>query len=158
MRMWGMDTHGRPPRLKGWDYGRAGAYFVTISVRGWVPCLRVDGNPFLPLSSEGMWVEDAWQEIPHRHPRARLDAAVIMPDHVHCIIWLSDHLTDAAPLGEIVRGWKAHSTTLIKSVRPEFKWKTGFFDRIIRSQRALVAVRRYISENPIHYKGPWKEV
>jgi putative transposase len=151
-----METHGRPPRLRGWDYTKSGAYVVTISVRGWVPCLRADGDPFQPLSDHGLWVEDAWQELPHRHPRVGLDALVIMPDHVHAVIWLRDHAVDSVPLGEVVRGWKGHATTLIKPGLPSFHWKTGFFDRVIRSQHALYAVRRYIRENPLNYKGPWR--
>ena len=79
-----------------------------------------------------------------------------MPDHVHAVIWLRDHLTDRAPLGEIIRGWKAHSRTRIKAVRPAFQWMTGFYDRIVHSQRALIAVRRYIQANPVNYKGPWR--
>ena len=152
---WGMDMHGRPPRRPGWDYRTPGAYFVTISVKGWVPCLRADGNPFLPLSECGMEVEEAWRALPFRHPRVGLDALVIMPDHVHAVLWLNKHSTDTVALGEVVRGWKGHARHGAKLFEPNFCWRTGFFDRIIRSQRALTAVRRYIAENPINYKGPW---
>ena len=152
-----METHGRPPRCPGWDYRRPGPYFVTISVRGGIPCLREDGNPFLPLSEEGVWVEESWRQLPERHPRVGLDAMVIMPDHVHGILWLRAHPTNDAALGEIVRGCKGHARTLIKITRPSFQWRTGFYDRIIRSQRALVAVRKYIAENPVHYRGPWRK-
>jgi REP-associated tyrosine transposase len=148
-----METHGRPPRLKGWDYRRSGAYFVTLVVRDRVLCLRVGGQVAGSLSVEGEAVRRAWERLASHFDRVRLDECSIMHDHVHGVIWLQDHPVYRSSLGQIVRAWKASSTMAIREVRPTFQWQTGFYDRIIRDQAALAAVRRYVRFNHLRHGG-----
>lgn len=81
------DRHFRRSiRLKGYDYSQAGAYFVTICARDRA-CLfgeAIDGQVFLNLA--GRIVEQCWLEIPDHYPHVELDAYIVMPDHVHGII------------------------------------------------------------------------
>ena len=79
---------GHPPRLAGWDYSRAGAYFVTFNVAGRLRCLSTVRGGRVQLSTAGEMVEQCWQELPRSFP-VRLDARVIMPDHVHAILILT---------------------------------------------------------------------
>lgn len=146
-----METHGRPPRLKGWDYSRSGAYFVTLVVRDRIPCLRSGGSVHGALSLEGRAVRDAWDRLSSHFDRVHLDAHAIMHDHVHGIIWLGDHPIHRTDLGQVVRAWKASASRTIRSIRAGFRWQTGFYDRIIRDRSALVAVRRYIRTNHIRH-------
>jgi len=80
---------------------------------------------------------------------------VVMPEHIHGVLVLHKTNGPAVPLGEVVRYWKGASRTALKAEHPAFRWKMGFYDRIVRSHRALLAVRRYIDRNPSNYKGPW---
>lgn len=153
-----METHGRPPRLKGWDYSRAGVYFVTLTVREWRPWFREVAQPEGPLTRAGSIVLDTWLSLPGKFPRVRLDQMLVMPEHVHAILILRDSPGPPDPLGEVVRYWKGVTRTKLKGECPEFRWRTGFYDRIIRSQGALTQVRRYILQNPANYKGPWAEL
>jgi REP element-mobilizing transposase RayT len=91
-------------------------------------------------------------------PRVRLDQMVIMPEHVHAVVILRDAPGPLTPLGEVVRYWKGVTRTRIMTEQPEFWWRVGFFDRIIRSQRVLTVVRRYIQQNPANYTGPWAQL
>lgn len=52
------------------------------------------------LGIYGQAVEEFLSMIPCRHERVCLDAYVIMPDHVHCIIVMSGP-ADAGPVGMI---------------------------------------------------------
>ena len=153
-----METHGRPPRCPGWDYERAGAYFVTLTVRAWVPWFRVMASPREGLTIAGAIVQATWSALPEMFPRVRLDEMVIMPEHVHAVMILRDASGSPTPLGEVVRYWKGVTRTKIKVEQPEFRWRVGFYDRIIRSQRTLTVVRRYIQQNPANYKGPWAQL
>jgi len=86
--------HRRSIRLRGWDYTRPGAYFVTICTHNG-ECLFKD--PVLRRV-----VETMWQRIPRHFPHARLDEFVVMPNHVHDIIWIVDnvgarHSTEPSP-------------------------------------------------------------
>ena len=105
------------------------------------------------LSPEGEAVDRTWKRLATHFDRVRLDQMAIMPDHVHGIIWLYEHPRHAVTLGKVVRAWKASATREIRSIRPGFKWQTGYFDRIIRDRDGLVRVRRYIRDNHRHHGG-----
>jgi len=74
--------HRRSIRRPHWDYTSAGAYFVTIVTLGRE---MLFDDPVL----RGV-AETAWQDIPRHFPRVALDKWVVMPNHVHGIIWIAD--------------------------------------------------------------------
>ena len=170
------DTHHRRSiRLKGYDYSQAGAYFFTICTRD-RGCLFgeiVDGE--MRLNSLGEIVQDCWDDLPRHYPQIELDAFVIMPNHVHGIVFITDvgaqfiapsaQDTNHAPtLGEIVRAFKARSTRLIRKTDDGtmkqdaincaptgFGWQRNYYEHIIRDETALNNIRRYIIENPLRW-------
>ncbi|MGC8787350.1 MAG: transposase [Anaerolineae bacterium] len=77
--------HRRSIRLPGYDYTQPGAYFVTICTQN-RECLFDD--PVLRAV-----VETCWQAIPRHIPQVKLDAWVVMPNHVHGIIVVTHHPT-----------------------------------------------------------------
>jgi len=80
--------HRRSIRLRGWDYTRPGAYFVTIVTHRREVLFGevVDGE--MVLSEWGRIVEEEWQRTAVVRPYVRLDAFVVMPNHIHGIIWI----------------------------------------------------------------------
>ena len=85
------DVHRRRSiRLPGYDYSRPGAYFVTIVAQDRL-CLFgevVDGE--MRLNEAGGMVVEAWEWLATRHPYVELDSYVVMPNHLHGIIVLTD--------------------------------------------------------------------
>ena len=82
--------HRRSIRLEGFDYSSEGAYYVTIVVRG-RDCLFgeiIDGK--MHLNRYGEIVQKWWYEIANHFQNVELGAFVIMPNHVHGIIWITD--------------------------------------------------------------------
>src|SRR5438105_506547 len=83
--------HRRSIRLKEFDYSQSGAYFVTICATNRA-CLfgRVlaDSVSLLP-TSVGEMVMRIWYEMPKYLPGVELDEAVLMPNHFHGIIVLT---------------------------------------------------------------------
>jgi REP element-mobilizing transposase RayT len=82
-------------RLKGYDYSQAGAYFVTICTQGRA-CLFgevVDGE--MRLNDAGRMVVAEWERLPALFPNVVLDAFVVMPNHIHGIVILTDPADDA---------------------------------------------------------------
>ena len=76
----------RSIRLRGYDYTRPGAYFVTICTHN-RECLFgkiIDGE--MVLNHAGQMVLDVWNEIPKYYPGIVIDAFQIMPNHIHGII------------------------------------------------------------------------
>jgi putative transposase len=44
----------------------------------------------MELNATGLWVQACWQRLPYRFSQVTLDAFVIMPNHLHGILWLGD--------------------------------------------------------------------
>ena len=79
-------------RLKNYDYGAPGAYFITIVTKNREIFFGEIQNGKMILSEIGKIVEKFWNEIPLHFPFVKLDAFVIMPNHVHGILWIDKQL------------------------------------------------------------------
>jgi len=73
-------------RLRNWDYGWNGHYFITICTAGHDPYFGVIENKKMVLSEIGKIALTCWQEIPVHFPFIQLDTYIVMPNHVHGII------------------------------------------------------------------------
>ena len=80
--------HRRSIRLKGFDYSSAGAYYVTIVAQRRECLFGEVVNGDMMLSQRGKIADDCWREIPNHFPHVELGAYVIMPNHVHGIIYI----------------------------------------------------------------------
>ncbi len=80
--------HRRSIRLQGYDYSQEGAYFVTIVTwrREFLFGNIVNGE--MMLSPYGEIVQKWWGEIPVHFPNVETGAFVIMPNHIHGIIFI----------------------------------------------------------------------
>jgi REP element-mobilizing transposase RayT len=81
---------GHPPRLPGWDYSWAGAYFVTFGVQDRSCCLSTIVKGQIQLSPWGHIVEECWLGLPELFAGIMLDEMVVMPNHVHAIVFLTN--------------------------------------------------------------------
>ena len=99
--------HRRSIRLKGYDYSKAGLYFITICCEdricrfgeivgpGFNPAHDGIRQPqgFVPtmqLNEYGQIAYNEWAKLPERFTNFELDVFQIMPNHVHGIISLND--------------------------------------------------------------------
>jgi len=73
-------------RLKNWNYGWDGLYFVTICTAGNHPYFGTVAGGKMILSDIGNLAYRFWKEIQDHFPFIELDAFVIMPNHVHGIL------------------------------------------------------------------------
>jgi len=83
--------HRRSIRLQEYDYSHPGAYFVTICTRN-RECVFgdiVNGN--MKCSKIGIMAEKILIETFNAHKLIKLDAYVIMPNHVHIIICIDNN-------------------------------------------------------------------
>ncbi len=170
--------HRRSIRLQGYDYTQAGAYFITICT--WQrECLfgNIINNE-MQLSRYGEAVQFNWHYLPRRYPHVLLDAFVIMPNHVHGIIFLTDdHVTNISGVGtgleiishrainfsgkpaptrqhglpEVIRGFKTFSARRINQILCMAGvpvWQRNYYEHIIRNEESLQKIRQYIINNP----------
>ena len=177
--------HRRSLRIKGYEYASEGAYFVTICTQ--FQALLLDSDCIRQI------VQKTWEDLPDRFSNIRLDEFVIMPNHVHGIIWIvgaplgaprndgaytgavgdarmgaadstrtgaadstpTGAASSAPTLGQVVRAFKSCSAITVnrhlhRSGRP--LWQRNYFERIIRNDRELNAIRQYIRDNPKNWE------
>jgi REP element-mobilizing transposase RayT len=123
----------RTIRLREYDYSSPGAYFVTI-------CSSERRTVFDSREMCSM-LEETWRRIADHFPNALTDEFVVMPNHVHGIVWIvegdvSDERSLAGPRGVGAQ----HAAPLPgHGVRPFVQ--PGSLGAIVRSFKAAV-VRR----------------
>ena len=78
----------RPNRHPNLDYSKSGYYFLTIGVWEMEPVFGVNRFGEIQLNEFGLIAKNNWLSIPEHFPRIHLDEFIIMPDHIHGIIYI----------------------------------------------------------------------
>jgi len=171
------DRGRRSIRLAGYDYAGEGAYFVTICVHRRECLLGEVIDEEVVLSTLGCIVLEEWERTTIIRPAIQLDEFVIMPNHLHAIIFATPDTVGAhsgapikhrpAPvtknsaayrpprsLGSLIAGFKSATTKRINHVRemPGIPvWQRNYYEHVIRDQNALDSIREYILSNPARW-------
>ena len=82
--------HRRSIRLTDYDYSQSGAYFITICTKNRDCLLGEIVDSEMVLNGAGMMMQTIWEGIPDHYPGVQIDEFVIMPNHAHGIIILTD--------------------------------------------------------------------
>lgn len=156
--------HRQSIRLKGYDYSHPGAYFVTMcSYRK--ECIFED--PKIKT-----FIQDNWYFLPGHFLNVVLDQFIVMPNHIHAIIWiefvgaglaLPDKKANigkggprpAPTLGDVLCALKSKTTVAINRYRNSAGapvWQRNYYDHIIRNEESLNRIRRYIINNPLQWE------
>jgi REP element-mobilizing transposase RayT len=161
--------HRRSIRLKGYDYSKAGAYFVSICVQK-RECLLGDiVNDEMVLNDVGRVVSDSWTWLGTQYDHVELDEYMIMPNHLHGVViiqsWGGSRTalpsSQTAPtsnlksLGRIIGAFKTVSTKHINEMRrtPSVRlWQRNYYEHIVRDENELMRIREYMENNPLKWE------
>jgi REP element-mobilizing transposase RayT len=99
-------------RLDGYDYSQEGAYFVTICTKGKMQ--------FFDDKKLSTIVEDCWKDIPSHFPTFEIDEFVVMPNHFHGIIWISNDQRRGVQLNAPTGSFSNIHTPVQKDARDRF--------------------------------------
>ena len=165
-------------RLKGWDYTKSAAYYVTICTQGKENFFGKIENDIMNLSEVGEIVKEEWLKTELIRKYVYLDEFVVMPNHFHGIIMiinderdrntsiqnetahravstndlLSTAILQADSLGSIIGQFKSVCTKRIREkYNARFEWQERFFDRVIRDENEMNNIREYIHYNPVRW-------
>jgi putative transposase len=78
-------------RLKGWDYGWAGKYFVTICTAGMNELFAKVRHAEMLRNDVGEIAYQTWTQSPEHHKHTYLDEFKVMPNHIHGIVVIRRH-------------------------------------------------------------------
>ena len=133
--------HRRSIRLKGFDYTRENAYFVTICTQNGTCLFGEIVNGQMRLNDAGRVAQMVWKAIPDHFPQVEIDASVVMPNHVHGIIIIvgathASPSTQSGPpkgsLGAIVGSYKSAVSREINQLHRTpgaLVWQRNYFTR-----------------------------
>ena len=153
-------------RLKGFDYSTEGAYFVTICVNDRKPILSeiiktAVGEGLAPpeysvkLKPCGEAVKEQLQHIENRFPSVSVEDYVIMPDHIHAIIFLHGKAGGASPsptLNDVICAFKSLTSRECKQKYGIEKiFQRSYAEHIVRNIEDYETRRKYICENPLRW-------
>lgn len=129
------------------------------------------------LNHHGKIVAEEWQRTGELRDEVSLDTFIVMPDHVHGLLWMVDTEDSSKPerrrearlantfqestsglerpqpgtLSTIIGAFKSAVTRRINKKRGtpgESVWQSSFHDHIVRNRKELRCIRRYIRANP----------
>ena len=160
----------KSPRLKDYDYTESGAYFVTICTQNRLYLFGDVHNSEMVLSKAGEIATERWLALPEHHPHVELDLFVVMPNHMHGILVLTDenpvetalsennnHRLQSRSLGTIVGSYKSSVTRHIRQAIPEYAqqtiWQPRYHDHIIRNPDDLHRLQDYVHYNPARWQA-----
>jgi len=169
-----MTGHRQTNRLPGRDYSRRGCYYVTICTRDRACLFGEVRDGEMRLNGYGQVAHDEWYRSADIRAELALDAFVVMPNHVHGIVFIDGQEGDppVAPtlingprprsLGSFIAGYKSSVTRRIGRAqagvgatggspslgKPRTVWQRNYHDHIVRNGIGLSKIRRYIQDNP----------
>ena len=186
----------KPTRLQNFDYGTTGAYFVTICtqdrqrilseiIKPNIPASNCSADfqpvgeglapPAVRLTKIGEIVEEQLLSLEDRYSHVEIIDYVIMPDHIHAIIFLRGASGGASPsptsyraqcdatvaesfkckpitLNDVVCAFKSLTSRDCKKQFGLSKlFQRSFYDHVIRDRNDYETRKKYIYENPIKW-------
>ena len=134
------------------------------------------------LPELGKIAEKYWLEIPQHFKFVKIDRFVIMPNHIHGIIIINNkseaqknhqvnaikkenignkrstlmsHLSPKKDsLSAIIRSYKSAVTKWgNKNDADNFRWQSRFYEHIIRNEKSLNNIRKYIIDNLANWEN-----
>lgn len=149
-------------RYQGYDYTQIGGVFVTLCThhRQHLFGIVIDGQ--MAHSQAGALACDRWRSIPDRFPEVAIDEFVVMPDHVHGILWTglgSQTAERGATPGDVIRWFKAtvHAGYRYGVLQEDWTqydrhlWHRDYHDHVLRNDADLERIRQYIASNPARW-------
>jgi putative transposase len=124
------------------------------------------------LNETGEIAEQWWLKLENKFAKVKLDYHVIMPNHIHGIIMVSEGKNDVGAIHELPlpRGRIERRRMLIPKVIGYFKmnsakyinrlrdatgyplWQRNYYEHIVRSENELNRIRQYIQNNPLKWE------
>ncbi|MDO5562013.1 MAG: transposase [Synergistaceae bacterium] len=137
-----------------YDYGKGGAYYVTVCVKGgqnilWKYASNVDADSAdntPPLSGQGEHVAEAVKSVFDENKNAVLDKMVVMPNHIHLTLFVT--LEKAQKSAVIKRTVSNIMGQIKRATSKDAAWQESYYDRLVHDAAQYRKICEYIEANP----------
>ena len=145
----------KPNRIPNFDYSSNGAYFVTLCTHEKQNTLcAIVGDGFPVPKPYGITAASFVAEIPKRFPQVHVDHYVVMPNHIHLLLFIDPSSAPQSPapaLGNVM-GWYKYQVTKqinLSCGTPGTKiFQRSYHDHVIRGDQDYLKIWAYIDTNP----------
>jgi putative transposase len=159
------ELHRQSIRLKSFNYSEAGGYFLTT-------CTKSREPYFVKYPELKQIAESEIVNLPERYASIIVDTFIVMPNHIHAILFLvqPESKTGVEPIqktgtkvvptiGQIfgayksicVKKWSEHQAAHYLDRSATF-WQRNYYEHVIRNERELNSIREYIVYNPMNWE------
>ena len=152
-------------RLRVYDYSLPGYYFVTICTNDMQELFGSVRDGKMMMNDNGILVYQNLIKIAEFYSEIELDEFVVMPNHIHAVIIINvGDAKFASPtsvnndrtkmtLSKVIQQFKRACSLSLRSIDSSIQnlWQRSFYDRIIRNEKELYSIRKYIQENPLRW-------
>ncbi len=164
-------TRKKSLRLQNYDYGKNGLYFITICTKHSQHLFGTIEKGNMLLNSAGEMVKTVWFEIPLYYDGFVLHEFVLMPNHIHGIIEISQHneqrtatgglsLQNRMTVSDVVHRFKTLTTRryiagVHKNGWESFHkkvWQRSYHEHVIRNEVSYKKIVEYVQLNPMKWK------
>ncbi len=131
-------------RLRNWDYGNNGAYFITICTQNKKHFFGEITNQNMELNEIGLIANNFWAEIPNHFPFIELGNFQIMPNHMHGILIMNKiNIIDMSQCNATTNidsndTLQCNASTVKNKFLSKISPKSGSISTIIRSYKSIV--------------------
>ena len=115
-----------------------------------------EGSALPHLTLIGQITQDWLNEINDHFPSAELGEYVIMPNHIHLILFLEDTSgrADPSPTVSNIIGWLKYNITKdVNLPKGQKLFQRSFYDRVIRNRDEHMEICNYITLNPENWEN-----
>jgi REP element-mobilizing transposase RayT len=142
----------KSPRLPDYDYSLNGAYFVTICTHQRLHLFGDVHDGEMHSNAVGDIAQERWSALPEHHQHITLDLFVVMPNHVHGILFLDG---ESVSLSTVIGAFKSGVSRRVRQLPRQSAlqvWQGRYHDHIIRNEQSLQAIREYVLYNPARWQ------
>ncbi|WP_267965293.1 transposase [Testudinibacter sp. TR-2022] len=157
------DTHKRHTiRLPHYNYASEGCYFVTLCCADRMSLFGHIENDTMVLNEYGNIAYNEWLNNANKRKNIELDEFIIMPNHLHGIITITENLNpndsqtpfyiSSNTIGAIIRGYKSAVTRKLAPFLGDKIWQRNYYEHIIRDEKSYEQIAEYIQHNPFTWE------
>ncbi len=149
-------------RLKDYDYGQNGAYFITVCIKDRKPILSkmfvgtgVLDCPKIQLLEFGKIVDKYVKQLNGFYDNVTVEKYVIMPDHIHLLLTVKNTIGMSgtpSPTNNIISAWVSTLKRFVNKEIGQNIFQRSYYDHVIRNQQDFNEIWEYIESNPLKLK------